>query len=48
MEYDFKSIEKKWQEYWAANKTFKAVEDESKPKYYVLICSLIPQGRDFT
>ena len=44
MEYDFKSIEKKWQEYWAANKTFKAVEDESKPKYYVLDMFPYPSG----
>ena len=33
MEYDFKSIEKKWQAYWASQKTFKAVVDESKPKF---------------
>ena len=25
MDYDFKSIEKKWQAYWASEKTFKAV-----------------------
>ena len=36
MDYDFKSIESKWQAYWAAHKTNKAVEDASKPKYYVL------------
>ena len=36
MDYDFRSIEKKWQSRWAAEKTFHAVEDPSKPKYYVL------------
>ena len=44
MEYDFKSIEKKWQEYWAANKTFKAIEDESRPKFYVLDMFPYPSG----
>ena len=44
MEYDFKSIESKWQAYWAANKTFKAVEDASKPKFYVLDMFPYPSG----
>ncbi len=44
MEYDFKSIESKWQAYWAANKTFKAKEDPSKPKYYVLDMFPYPSG----
>ena len=44
MEYDFRAIEKKWQEYWAANRTFKAVEDVSKPKYYVLDMFPYPSG----
>ena len=44
MEYDFRSIERKWQEYWAANKTYKAVEDPSKPKYYVLDMFPYPSG----
>ena len=44
MEYDFKSIETKWQAQWAANKTFKAVEDPSKPKYYVLDMFPYPSG----
>ena len=33
MDYDFKSIESKWQASWAANKTFKVSEDASKPKF---------------
>ena len=42
--YDFKSIEKKWQDYWEVNKTFKAVEDSKKPKYYYLIEFPYPSG----
>jgi len=35
--YDFNVIEKKWQQYWEQNKTFKAADcDKSRPKYYVL------------
>ncbi|MHC4477618.1 MAG: leucine--tRNA ligase [Planctomycetota bacterium] len=35
--YDFKAIEKKWQQYWQDHKTFRACDcDDSKPKYYVL------------
>jgi len=44
MEYDFKSIESRWQEYWATNKTFKAVEDPARPKYYVLDMFPYPSG----
>ena len=44
MEYDFKAIESKWQEYWAANKTFKASQDTGKPKYYVLDMFPYPSG----
>jgi leucyl-tRNA synthetase len=36
MKYDFSSIEKKWQKFWEENKIFKAEDDFSKPKYYVL------------
>ena len=36
MDYDFRSIEARWQKYWAENKTFKAENDSPKPKYYVL------------
>ncbi len=44
MDYDFKSIESKWQAYWAENKTFKASQDSSKPKYYVLDMFPYPSG----
>ncbi len=44
MDYDFRSIEKKWQARWAAEKTFKVKEDASKPKYYVLDMFPYPSG----
>ena len=35
--YDFKEIEKKWQEKWVREKSFKAIDfHPTKPKYYVL------------
>lgn len=43
--YDFQSIEKKWQEIWETNQTYKAVEDDSKEKYYVLEMFPYPSGR---
>ena len=44
MEYNFKEIESKWQAFWAANQTFKAETDKSKPKYYVLDMFPYPSG----
>ncbi len=44
MEYNFKEIERKWQAYWAANNTYKAEVDASKPKYYVLDMFPYPSG----
>ncbi len=44
MDYNFKEIEKKWQSFWAANQTFKAEIDNSKPKYYVLDMFPYPSG----
>ena len=43
--YDFQSIEKKWQEIWETNQTYKVVEDDSKEKYYVLEMFPYPSGR---
>ncbi|RPJ24058.1 MAG: leucine--tRNA ligase, partial [Planctomycetaceae bacterium] len=44
--YNFGEIEKKWQEHWQENKTFKAVDCEpSKPKYYVLDMFPYPSGQ---
>src|SRR4030042_2133740 len=45
MEYNFSSIEKKWQKYWEENKTFSVTEDPDKPKYYVLDMYPYPSGR---
>ncbi|MBX7254967.1 MAG: leucine--tRNA ligase [Candidatus Hydrogenedentes bacterium] len=42
--YDFVAIEKKWQDYWLKNKTFKTELDRSKPKYYVLDMFPYPSG----
>ena len=42
--YDPHSIEPRWQEYWERNKTFRAVEDTSKPKLYVLDMFPYPSG----
>lgn len=42
--YDFKSIEKKWQDLWEKEGTFKAVDDFSLPKFYGLIEFPYPSG----
>lgn len=47
MEYNFREIEKKWQQKWVDNKTYKVVEDESKKKFYVLNMFLIRREQDF-
>ena len=44
MDYNFSEIEKKWQAYWEANKTFKTVLDKSKPKFYALDMFPYPSG----
>ena len=45
MEYNFREIENKWQDYWDKNKTFKTdVWDFSKPKYYALDMFPYPSG----
>jgi leucyl-tRNA synthetase len=43
-EYSPSSIEKKWQDFWLNHKTFKASEDRTKPKYYVLDMFPYPSG----
>ena len=46
MAYNFKEIEKKWQNYWDENKTFYTdVWDFSKPKYYALDMFPYPSGQ---
>ncbi|MBJ6369686.1 leucine--tRNA ligase [Snuella sedimenti] len=44
MKYDFNQIEKKWQDYWAKNQTFKAENNSDKPKFYVLDMFPYPSG----
>jgi leucyl-tRNA synthetase len=44
MEYHFREIEKKWQDFWAKHKTFKAEDSSNKPKYYVLDMFPYPSG----
>ena len=44
MEYNFREIEKKWRERWAADKTYHVTEDASRPKYYVLNMFPYPSG----
>lgn len=44
MAFEHKQIEKKWQNYWLENKTFKTSEDKSKPKFYALDMFPYPSG----
>lgn len=44
MEYHFNEIEAKWQKYWSENQTFKAENNTSKPKFYVLDMFPYPSG----
>ena len=44
MDYNFQEIEKKWQECWALEKTYKAEVCADKPKYYVLDMFPYPSG----
>jgi len=48
LKYNFTEIEKKWQNYWDENKTFRTPDaedrDSSKPKYYVLDMLPYPSG----
>ena len=44
MEYNFGDIEKKWQQRWIADGTYKVTNDPSKPKYYVLDMFPYPSG----
>lgn len=44
MEYNFRSIEKKWRKRWAEDKPFKVDANSEKPKYYVLDMFPYPSG----
>ena len=44
MDYNYKEIEKKWQQYWRENHTYKCDIDNSRPKFYVLDMFPYPSG----
>ena len=44
MFYDHQKIEKKWQEYWEKNQTYKTNNQSDKPKFYVLDMFPYPSG----
>ncbi len=44
MSYDFKAVEKKWQQKWEESGVFHAVDDFTKPKYYCLVEFPYPSG----
>ncbi len=43
--YNFKKIEKYWQDYWDKNKSFKCVVDKNKKKFYCLEMFPYPSGK---
>ncbi len=44
MDYQFKDLEKKWQQFWSENQTYKVNNNSPKPKYYVLDMFPYPSG----
>jgi leucyl-tRNA synthetase len=44
MDYNYKEIEKKWQQYWRDNHTYKCDIDKDRPKFYVLDMFPYPSG----
>ena len=44
MEYNFREVEKKWQQFWRNHEIYKTEIDHSKPKYYVLDMFPYPSG----
>ena len=42
--YEFSKIEPRWQKYWEEQKTFQAVDNDDKPKYYALDMFPYPSG----
>lgn len=44
MDYQFRDIEKKWQQFWADKQTYKVDNSSEKPKYYVLDMFPYPSG----
>ncbi|MEK7267869.1 MAG: leucine--tRNA ligase, partial [Nitrospirota bacterium] len=44
-QYDHRTVEARWQDYWEQHQTFRATEDSSRPKYYCLEMFPYPSGR---
>ena len=44
MDYNYQEIEKKWQQYWRENHTYKCDIDHNRPKFYVLDMFPYPSG----
>ncbi|KAB7705853.1 leucine--tRNA ligase [Bacillus aerolatus] len=44
MSFDHQQIEKKWQQHWEENKTFKTTDRQDKPKFYALDMFPYPSG----
>ena len=44
MDYNFREIERRWQQYWADHHIYKVTEESAKPKYYVLDMFPYPSG----
>ena len=44
MSFNHQQIEKKWQQYWLENKSFKTLDDTAKPKFYALDMFPYPSG----
>ena len=43
--YNFKTVEKKWQQTWDKSKNFSSKIDKSKPKFYCLEMFPYPSGK---
>ncbi|MEQ9825383.1 MAG: leucine--tRNA ligase [Puniceicoccaceae bacterium] len=43
-DYNFRAIEPRWQEYWETHRSFRAEDNSSKPKYYLLDMFPYPSG----
>ena len=44
MEYQFRDIEKKWQQQWKDTNAYRVVNNSTRPKYYVLDMFPYPSG----
>lgn len=45
MKYDYQAIEKKWQDIWDNEQTFRATNDYTKPKFFALVEFPYPSGQ---